>query len=60
MCCENLEEVKFICRQQLSKVWGREGVNYNSSEAKLTCFWHLPSVFEIFEDVTSKPEKAAF
>lgn len=59
ICCDHLEEVKFICRPQLSKVSGWEGVNYNSSEAKFTCFWHLPTVFEIFEDVTSILEKAA-
>lgn len=35
--CDRLEEVKFICRQQLSKVWGWVGVNYYSSEAKFTC-----------------------
>lgn len=53
-------EVKFIFRQQFSKVWGCEGVNYYSPEAKFTYFWHLLSLFEMFEEVTSKPEKAPF
>lgn len=58
--CDHLEEVKFICRQQLPKVWGWVGVNYYSSEAKFTCSGRLPNIFELFEEGTSKPEKAAF
>lgn len=48
-----LGEVKFMCRP-----W--EGVNNYSPEAKFTGVWHLPSLFELFGEVTCKPVKASF